>query len=426
MSLTGAPSRSDAAALDAADPLAGLRDLFEVGQVVGNRDEPIYLDGNSLGRLAHATRARLADAVDEWGRRLIEGWQEWHGLAVDVGDRLAATVLDAGGGQVAVTDSTTVNLYKLADAALAARPGRRVIVGDREDFPTDRYVLEGLAAARGAELRLLDSDAVDGLDPDAVASAVDRDTALVCLSHVNYRSAARADMATIGALAHHQGALMLWDLSHSAGAVPLHLDDDGADLAVGCTYKYLNAGPGAPAFLYVRRELQEELRQPIWGWFGQRDQFAMGQGYDPEPDIRSFLAGTPPVLGLIAVDAGLEPFARAGIDRLWAKSLALTGLLIQLHDAWLAPLGCRLASPRDLGRRGAHVSIGHEEGWRLCRALIERAGVIPDFRAPDVIRLGPAPLYTRFVDVWDACDRLRRLLDSGEYLTVDASRRPVT
>jgi kynureninase len=419
--LTTEPSRSDAEELDALDPLGASRDLFEIDDVGA-----IYLDGNSLGRLSQLTRARLADAVDEWGRRLIEGWQDWYRLAVHVGDRLAATVLGAGPGQVAVTDSTTVNLYKLADAALAARPGRRVIVGDREDFPTDRYVLEGLAAARGAALRLLESDPVEGIDLDALAAAVDRDTALVCLSHVNYRSAARAEMAAVSELAHRKGALMLWDLSHSAGAVPLHLDDDGADLAVGCTYKYLNAGPGSPAYLYVRHELQRQLRQPIWGWFGQRDQFAMGQGYDPEPDIRRFLAGTPAVLGLVAVDAGIEPFAQAGIDRLWAKSQALTSLLIQLHDAWLAPLGCRLASPRDPGRRAAHVSIGHHEGWRLCRALIERAGVIPDFRAPDVIRLGPAPLYSRFVDVWDACDRLRRLLQSGEYLTVDASRRPVT
>jgi kynureninase len=420
------PSRLDAQALDAADPLAGLRDLFPTETAANDDERPIYLDGNSLGRPPKLTRDRLAGAVDEWGARLIDGWQDWYRLAVDVGDRLAATVLGSAAGRVAVTDSTTVNLYKLAAAALDARPGRRVIVGDREDFPTDRYVLEGLAAARGLELRLLAGDPVDGIDVDALAAAVDRDTGLVSLSHVNYRSAARADMATVTELVHRQGALMLWDLCHSAGAVPLHLDDDGVDLAVGCTYKYLNAGPGAPAYLYVRPELAAQLRQPIWGWFGQRDQFAMGQGYDPQPDIRRFLTGTPSVLGLIAVDAGLEAFDMAGTDRLWSKSQALTGLLIELHDAWLAPLGCRLASPRDPARRAAHVSIGHPEGWRLCRALIERAHVTPDFRAPDVIRLGPAPLYTRFVDVWDGCDRLRRLLESREYLTVDASPRPVT
>jgi kynureninase len=413
--------RPEAEAMDRADPLAGLRDRFVIDE-----DGPIYLDGNSLGRLSHSGRARLTAAADEWGGHLVEGWSEWLPMAVDVGDRLGATLLGAGAGQVAVTDSTTVNLFKLASAALAARPGRQVIVADREDFPTDRYVLEGLASARGFELRMLASDPTEGFDAATVAGAVDKDTALVCLSHVNYRSAAVADMAAISDVAHGAGALVLWELCHSAGAVRLQLDDDHADLAVGCTYKYLNAGPGAPAFLYVRRSLQPELRQPIWGWFGQRNQFAMGQGYDPEPDIRRFLTGTPPVLGLVSVDASVDVFAEAGIDRLWAKSQALTRLVVELFDAWLAPLGCRLASPRDPARRAAHVSLGHPEGWRLCRALIERAGVIPDFRAPDVIRLGPAPLYTRFVDVWDACDRLRGLLESQDYLAVDASPRAVT
>jgi kynureninase len=415
-------ARPEAAALDAADPVGRFRSRF-----VGPTDAgPIYLDGNSLGRLATATRDRLAAAVDEWGSRVVEGWQDWHRMAVDVGDRLGDTVLGAGAGQVVVTDSTTVNLYKLAAAALDARPDRRVILGDRNDFPTDRYVLEGLAAARGLDLRLVDTDPVEGLDPDRLARDLDTDVALVCLSHVNYRSSARADMGRVSELVHRTGALILWDVSHSAGAVPLQLDDDTADLVAGCTYKYLNAGPGAPAFLYVRRDLQTELRQPIWGWFGQRDQFAMGQEYDPQPDIRRFLSGTPPVLGLVAVSASAELVGEAGLGRLWAKSQALTDLMVELFDAWLAPLGCRLASPRNPAGRGAHLSIGHPDGWQLCRALIERAGVVPDFRGPDVIRLGPAPLYTRFVDVWDACDRLRRLIETEEYRTVDASTRPVT
>jgi kynureninase len=396
--------------------------------VIGGDDpgRSIDLDGNSLGRLSHATKGRLAAALDEWGNRLVEGWQNWHHLAGAVGDRLGATVLGAGPGQVVVTDSTTVNLYKLASAALDARPGRRVIVADREDFPTDRYVLEGLAASRGLELRLVASDPVEGLDAAELDGAIDDDTALVCVSHVNYRSSAVADMASITDVAHRAGALIAWDLSHSAGAVPLHLDDDGADLAVGCTYKYLNAGPGAPAFLYVRSGLQKALRQPIWGWFGQRDQFAMAQGYDPQPDIRRFLAGTPPVLGLVAVDSGLDLLAEAGSDRLWHKSQALTALVVELFDRWLEPLGCRLASPRDPARRGAHLSIAHADGWRLCRALIELARVIPDFRAPDVIRLGVVPIDTRFVDAWEACDRLRRLLESGEYLGVDPGPMTVT
>jgi kynureninase len=364
--------------------------------------------------------------VEEWGSRLVGGWQDWEHLPLEVGDLLGRAVLGAGPGQVAVTDSTTVNLYKLAGAALDARPGRPVIVGDRHDFPTDRYVLEGLAAAHGGELRLVDTDPVDGPDRRTLEAAIDDSTALLCLSHVNYRSAARVDMASLTELAHANGALVLWDLSHSAGAVPLQLDHDGADLAVGCTYKYLNAGPGAPAFLYVRRQLQAEVRQPIWGWFGQRDQFGMGQGYDPEPDIRRFLAGSPPILGAVAVAAGADLLAEAGIDRLWAKSEALTALIVELFDRWLAPLGCRLASPRVSEHRGGHVSIGHPHGWQVCLALIERAAVVADFRAPDVIRLGPVPIYTRYVDVWDACDRLRRLLKTGEYLEVDASPRRIS
>ncbi len=417
----GVLTRAAAEALDAADPLAPFRDRFVIGEDV------IYLDGNSLGRLAGVTARSLAAVVEQWGHRLIGGWEDWEHFPLDVGDLLGRSGLGAAPGQVAVTDSTTVNLYKLASAALDARPDRRVIVGDRNDFPTDRYVLEGLAAARGGELRLIETDPIHGPDGRSLEAAIEPNaTALLCLSHVNYRSAARADMAELTGLAHARGALVLWDLSHSAGAVPLHLDDDGVDLAVGCTYKYLNGGPGAPAFLYVRQPLQPALRQPIWGWFGQRDQFVMGQGYEPEPNIRRFLAGTPPILGLAAVAGGVELLAEADVERLWGKSEKLTSLVVELFDQWLAPLGCRLASPRDPGRRGGHVSIGHRDAWQLCRALIERAAVVPDFRPPDVIRFGPVPIYTRFVDVWDGCDRLRRLLETGEYREVDASPRPVT
>ncbi|HSS09899.1 MAG TPA: kynureninase [Acidimicrobiales bacterium] len=417
------PTRADAEALDAADPVAGYRDRF-----VLDDDHQIYLDGNSLGRPARSTVDRVSQLVEAWGHRLVGGWQDWEHLPLDVGDRLGRAVLGAGPGQVAVTDSTTVNLYKLAGAALDMKhPRRPVIVGDRHDFPTDRYVLEGLAAAHHAELRLVDTDPVEGPTCEALEAVIDpKRTALVCLSHVNYRSAARAQMAQVTELAHANDALMLWDLSHSAGAVPLHVDADGVDLAIGCSYKYLNAGPGAPAFLYVRQGLQAALRQPIWGWFGQRDQFAMGQGYDPEPNIRRFLAGSPPILGVAAVAAGVELLGEAGIERLWAKSEALTALAIDLFDGWLAPLGCRLASPRETSRRGAHIAIGHPDGWQLCRALIERAAVVPDFRPPDVIRLGPVPIYTRFVDVLDACDRLRQLLSTGEYRQVHASPRRIT
>jgi kynureninase len=287
-------------------------------------------------------------------------------------------------------------------------------------------VLEGLAAARGLRLELAGFDELRGPTAEALAPLVDERTALVSLSHVDYRSGALADMAAINALAHRAGALTLWDLCHSAGAVPVELDASGTDLAVGCTYKYLNAGPGAPAFLYVRREHLERLRQPIWGWFGQRDQFAMGPGYDPAPDVSRFVVGTPFVAGVALVEEGAALLAEAGIQRLRAKGVALTELLVALHDAWLAPLGFELASPRDAAVRGSHVALAHPEAYRVCQALISTAQVIPDFRAPDRIRLGPAPITTRFTDVWDAMDRLRRVVRDGIYLTVDPTRVRVT
>jgi kynureninase len=321
-------------------------------------------------------------------------------------------------GEVIVSDSTTVNLYKLAHAVAAGRKG--AIVAHAGDFPTDRYVLEGLATALGRELRMFESDPVDGPDADAVGRAcADGRVALVCLSHVDYRSSAVADTEAIEAAA---GAPVIWDLSHSAGV----LRADGIGLAVGCTYKYLNAGPGAPAFLYAREDLQGGLRTPIQGWFGQRLQFEMERDYDPEPGIAGFLAGTPNVPALVAIEEGARLVGEAGVDRLRTKSEALTAYLVELHDAWLAPLGFELGSPRDAARRGGHVSLRHEEAWQICRVLIERAKVIPDFRAPDSIRLGVPPLYTRFVDVHDALERLRGLVERGEQGEIDPTRSRVT
>jgi kynureninase len=413
--------RSYAEELDAADPLAGFRDRFL-------RADPslIYLDGNSLGPLPHATRTRIAEVVaDEWGTGLVRSWHRWIELPGQVGDLLGEHLIGAAPGQVAVCDSTTVNLYKLACAALDARPGRPVIVTDDDNFPTDRYVLQGVAAQRGAELRMIGTDLDQGLAPGALRAAVDERTALVSLSHVAYRSGALADMAEITGIVHEAGALALWDLCHSAGAVPVELDASGADLAVGCTYKYLNAGPGAPAFLYVRRELQQALRQPVWGWFGQRDQFEMGQAYDPAPGIGQFLTGTPQIVGTVAVQEGVRLLGEAGIGRLRAKAVALTGYLIGLADAWLAPHGVTVASPRPAERRGAHVTLAHPEAWRISQALIAN-GVIGDYRTPDRLRLGPAPAYTRFTDVWDALDILRRIMTDQTYLNVPAARSVVT
>jgi kynureninase len=413
--------RSFAEELDASDSLAGFRDRFV-------RDDPslIYLDGNSLGPLPLATQALIGEVVSqEWGAGLVRSWSRWIELPRQVGDLVGEHLVGAAPGQVAVCDSTTVNLYKLASAGLDAQPGRNFIVSDDDDFPTDRYVLEGIAAQRGAELRMIRSDIDQGLAEDVLRGALDERTALVSLSHVAYRSGALADMAKITRIVHEAGALALWDLCHSVGAVPVELDAAGADLAVGCTYKYLNAGPGAPAFLYVRRELQERLRQPVWGWFGQRDQFEMGQGYDPAPGIGRFLTGTPDVIGMVAVREGTRLIAEAGIGRLRAKAVALTGLLIDLADAWLAPYGIAIASPRQAARRGAHVTLAHPDAWRISQALIQR-GVIGDYRTPDRLRLGPAPLYTRFADIWDALDIMRRVLASKVYEALPAARSVVT
>jgi kynureninase len=389
-------------------------------------DDPdtIYLDGNSLGRLPVATGERVGALVDQWGSRLVGAWHDWIDLPERVGDDLAKAALGARPGEVILSDSTTVNLFKLASSALDMADGARAIVTDAQNFPTDRYVLEGLARMRGLELRLFETDPLEGPQPEDVELACRTgDVGLVCLSHVGYRSGALADIETI---TREAGAPVLWDLSHSVGVVPIELDEWGVELAVGCTYKYLNGGPGAPAFLYVRRELQEKLRTPIQGWFGQRDQFAMERPYDPAPGIRRFLAGTPPILDLTAVRVGIELVANAGIGSLRKKAVALTELIVDLHDEWLAPLGFELGSPRDPEHRGAHVSLRHEDAWPIARALSERARVIPDFRDPDSIRLGVPPLYTRVVDVWDALDRLRSLVERGEHLEVDRARTRVT
>jgi kynureninase len=389
---TDSPAR--ATELDAADPLARFRDRFVV------RDPAlVYLDGNSLGRLPRATAERVARVTnEEWGGELIRGWDHWLTMPMVVGDALATSLLGAGPGEVVVSDSTTVNFYKLAVAALDARRDRRVIVTDRDNFPTDRYVLEGIAASRGLEIRWLECDPIEGPQPDDIAAALDHDVALVTLSHVNYRSAAIADVRVITQLAHDAGALALWDLSHSVASVPVELEAWNVDLAVGCTYKYLNAGPGAPAFLYVRRSLQQQLRNPIQGWFGQRDQFTMAQGYNPAPGITAWLTGTPTILGVAAVEEGVRLAAEAGIKRIRSKGIDLTEYAIELHDAWLAPLQFTLGSPREASRRGSHVAVRHRGAKKLCRALL-LADIVTDFREPDSIRLGLSPLTTSFADV---------------------------
>jgi kynureninase len=418
---TFSSDRSYAQALDAADQLAPFRDRF----VRQDRDL-IYLDGNSLGPLPVRTQARIAEVVDQdWGVGLVRSWDKWIQLPRQAGDMVGEHLIGAAPGQVTVCDSVTINLYKLAWAALDARPGRDVIITDDDNFPTDRYVLQGISAQRGCELRTIHTDMDNGISEDVLAEALDDRVALVELSHVAYRSGALADMERLTEMVHRAGALVLWDLCHSVGAVPVELDASGADVAVGCTYKYVNAGPGAPGFIYVREDLQSLLRQPIWGWFSQHDQFAMGPRYDPAPGIDSFLTGTPNIIGAVAVEEGARLLGEAGLPALRAKSIELTSYLIALADEWLVPLGFAIASPRDPARRGAHVTLRHNDAWPISQALI-RADVVGDYRTPDRLRLGPVPLSTSFTEVFDAMDRLREITATKSYADIPLEQSRVT
>lgn len=408
--------RERALALDAADPLAGFRD-----RVVIADPDLLYLDGNSLGRLPLATRDRLRTHVEqEWGERLVRGWHDWVELPTVVGDELGAALLGVGPGETVVCDNTSTNLFKLAVAALRGT-GRRVVVTDDDNFPTDRHVLAEVAALLGGEVRVVRSDRDEGVSLEALREALRDDVGLVSLSHTAYRSGALAPVAEVDALAHAVGALTLWDLSHSVGAVPADLST--SDLAVGCTYKYVNAGPGAPAWLWVRSGL--DLANPVAGWFGAADPFAMDAPYAPTPGARRFLTGTPPVGGVIAVQEGVRLLAEAGLPRLREKGQQLTAFLVELADDWLAPHGVRVASPRDPARRGSHVVLEHPQAWQLVQELVVR-GVVPDYRMPDRVRLGPAPLYTRFVDVHDAMAVVRDVLASGAHLVHPAEQVGVT
>lgn len=393
---------ADARALDAADPLAGYRDRFLPAQGV-----VAYLDGNSLGRPLRASAERLERFVREgWASRLIRGWdEEWLDLPLTVGDELAAAALGAAPGQTTIGDSTTVLLYKLARAAVDARAGRTEIVLGSDDFPTDRYVVEGVAGERGLSLRWIETDPAAGVTPEQVAEVVGEHTALVVLSHVSYRSGFLADLPAITAVEHEAGALVLWDLCHSVGVVPMELDAAGVDLAVGCTYKYLDGGPGAPAFCYVRHELHETLRQPIQGWLGSAAPFEMGPEYAPAPGIRRFLSGTPPILGMLAMRDMIALVAEAGLDAIRAKSVALTEFAI----AWADEQGVEVATPREPERRGSHVTLRHDDFRAVVPRLWER-GVIPDFRAPDGLRLGLSPLSTGFEELQAGLDAVRETL----------------
>lgn len=410
---------------DRSDGLAHFRRQFQ-----GADDESgvvAYFDGNSLGRLTIAGIDRVHRFLTEsWGGRLIRGWdEEWMGLPFTIGDRLGRTVLGAAAGQAFVGDSTSVLLYKLARAAVdAQRPStgagtddqlrwRTEIVLDTDNFPTDRYVLEGIAAECGMTLRWIQADTAAGVTPQQVADAVGPWTALVVLSHVAYRSGFLADAAEITRITHDAGALILWDLCHSVASVPVELDAWGVDLAVGCTYKYLNGGPGSPAFGYVRAGLQESLGQPIRGWLGAQDAFAMGPEYVPAAGIRKFMSGTPAVVGMLAMQDTIAMIESCGIDAVRAKSVALTEYALVLAAEWLAPLGVTVASPREAARRGGHLTLEHP-AMREVTALLWEQNVIPDYRDPNGLRIGLSPLSTSFEETYRGMaavrDTLRALL----------------
>lgn len=381
-----------AAQLDAEDPLAHSREGF-----VANPTLVAYLDGNSLGRPTVAADVRLGGfASQEWGNRLIRGWDEgWFDLPLTLGDRLAAATLGAAQGQTFIGESTTVILYKLIHAALTARPDRTELVVDTDNFPTDRYLVQGIAQDRGLTVRWIQPEPEAGVTADQVAAAVGPDTALVLLSHVAYRSGYVSDVESITRITHDAGALVLWDLCHSAGALEIDLDAWGVDLAAGCTYKYLNGGPGSSAFGYVRAELIEQVQQPIQGWMGVANAFEMGPEYAPHAGIRRFISGTPAILSMVPLSESLTMIEAAGIGAIRAKSVALTEFALELYDAALAPLGVELGSPRDSSVRGGHVTVLHDSFEQILPDLWA-AGVIPDFRRPNGLRLGLSPLSTSF------------------------------
>lgn len=413
--------------LDASDPLAIFRDRFAISD-----PEQCYLDGNSLGRMPKGA----LDAVDnllrrEWAAELVTGWEHWLDMAQRVGDRLGRVALGAAPDQVLVTDSTSVNFYRLAVSALQDRPGRRTIVIDEANFPTDRYIMQGIAKDLGYRLVTIPNhDATafpfERLTPDNLEPYLSDDVALVSLQVVNYRSGARQDVPAITERVRAAGAHMLWDAAHAAGAIDLDFDAWGVSLAVGCTYKYLNSGPGAPGWLYVARDLQERLQTPIDGWFAQRDQFEMGPLFDRAPGMRGFQVGTPSILGLTCVDASLAVLEEAGIDAAEAKCARGTEFMIELFDEWLKPLGFGLDTPRDARERGGHISVTHPDAAQIARAMRQLINVIPDFRRPNVIRVAVSPLYTSYEEIFTGFMRLRGMVESGKYRDVRADGANVT
>ncbi len=411
--------------MDASDSLAKYRNEFVITD-----PHTCYLDGNSLGRLPKSTVTAINRVVtEEWGGELVAGWEKWIDMSTQVGDRLGEVLLGAAAGQTLVTDTTSVNLYRLAHAALRDKPGRKTIVIDEANFPTDRYILQEIAGKLGYRLITIPTEdpAVathEQITPEILARYLDSDVALVSLQVINYRSGARQDVATLTKLVHDHGAHLLWDASHAVGSLDLQFDKWGVQLAVGCTYKYVNSGPGAPAWLYLSSEVQPRMQTPINGWFGQRDQFAMGPEFERAPGMRGFQIASPSIIGLSCVAASIEIIAAAGMPTIEAKCARGTDLMIELFDDWLAPLGFSLETPRVADQRGGHLSITHPDAAKIARALREVSKVVPDFRKPQTIRVAVSPLYTSYQEIYEGFERLRDLVSSGQYLdqSIDEGR----
>ena len=422
-----ATDRQFALDVDSRDPLARFRSQFVVSD-----PNICYLDGNSLGRLPLST----IDAVnsfmkDEWGPEVVTGWGHWVDEAQPTGDLIGRSTLGAAAGQVLACDTTSVNFYQLALAAINARPGRKTIITDAANFPTDRYILEGLAKQLSLNLVIIDNETPgsaenERITPEILAPYLNDDVALVTLEVIQYRSGARNDIKSLTNLTRKHGALMLWDASHAVGAIEMDFDKNGVDIAVGCTYKYGNSGPGSPAWLYVNKKVQAQLQVPIQGWFSQGDQFAMGPNFEKAEGIRGFQIASPSLIGLRCIKSAFGMIEDAGIGAISEKAAIGTEMMIQLYDAWLADLGFTLLTSRNPQERGGHISLGHPDADRICVALREFADVIPDYRTPDSIRLAISPLPTSYVEVWDGFARIRDLVSSRQYEKIEKTDSRVT
>ena len=420
-------TRDDASHLDASDGLARFKSQFFIAD-----PDVCYLDGNSLGRMPKRTIEVINEFMrDEWGTKVVDGWADWIDEASQSGDLIGRAALGAGPGQVLACDTTSLNFYQLCSAAIKARPGRTKVITDLANFPTDRYILQGLAREHGLDLVMIDNESLgraehERITPEILSPHLDENVALVSLQVIQYRSGARSDIKALTDLVRAHGALVVWDASHAVGAIEMDFDKSGVDLAVGCTYKYGNSGPGSPAWLYVRKERQREFNVPIQGWFAQRDQFTMGPYFERSEEMRGFQIASPSIIGLRAINSAFEMIEEAGIAAIEEKARIGTEMMVELFEEWLAPLGFELNTPRDPAHRGGHISLWHEEAKRISVALRKYQKVVPDYRVPNQIRLAISPLATSYVEVFDGFDRIRHSVAAKEYQKITNAGNRVT